>query len=82
MRRRPYALGMPDDAAESTEPLVLTDRERKLQEQQARWSDWAATATTDLVPDRFTGEPVPGGVATEPMWFHADGKLYNTPPGE
>jgi hypothetical protein len=61
----------------------LSDRDQRLQEQQKRWSDWAATATTDTLPDRFIGERVPGGgVATEALWFHPDGQLHHTPPDE
>lgn len=49
----------------------------------AQWAEWAPTATTDVVPDRWPGEPLPaGGVADRPMWFHDDGELHDTPPPE
>lgn len=47
----------------------------------ALWAEWAATATTDVVPDFYRTEPLPDGtVADRPWWFHDDGSLKDTPP--
>jgi hypothetical protein len=61
-------------------PQPLT-RAAKLAEQDRLWSEWARTATTDTVPDRFAGEPMPDGtLADRPWWYDADGTLRDKPP--
>ena len=47
----------------------------------ALWAEWAATATTDTVPDFYRTETLPDGtVADRPWWFGNDGVLRDTPP--
>lgn len=46
-----------------------------------RWAEWAATATTDIVPDYYRGETLPDGtVAEQAMWVHADDSIRPEPP--
>lgn len=45
------------------------------------WSAWAKTATTDIVPDRYVGEPMPDGTIADRYWWeHADGKYHDKAP--
>jgi hypothetical protein len=56
-------------------------RSDKLAEQDRLWRVWAETATTDTVPDRYVGEPMPDGtLATTYWWYHPDGALRDKPP--
>lgn len=59
----------------------ISDRERRLREKPNRWMAWAKTATTDHVPDRFKGEPMPDGtIADRPWWYQDDNTLRDYPP--
>jgi hypothetical protein len=69
---------MTDTPADAPAPLTRAER---LAEVDRKWREWAANATTDIVPDRYVGDPMPdGSLASTYWWYHDDGTLRDKPP--